>query len=106
MFCPNCGKVIDDRAVVCPCCGVSTGKNQAANTESNTLAIVGFVLSFFFALIGLICSIVGYKKSIELDGKGKGLAVAGIIISSISLVIYLLIFFTSFTAIAAMFAEL
>ncbi|MDE6189198.1 MAG: zinc ribbon domain-containing protein [Clostridia bacterium] len=106
MYCPNCGKVVDDKAVVCPYCGVATGKNQVSETASNTLATVGFILSFFFTVVGLICSILGYKKSAELNGKGKGLAVAGIIISLLSIVIYLFIFLTSFAAIAAMFADM
>ena len=87
MFCPNCGKVIDDKAVICPYCGVATGKNQVSESSSNTLAIVGFIFSFFIPIVGLICSIIGIKKSTTLNGKGKGLAVAGIIISVISIVI-------------------
>ena len=87
MFCPNCGKVIDDKAVICPYCGVATGKNQVSESSSNTLSIVGFIFSFFIPIVGLICSIIGMKKSTTLNGKGKGLAVAGIIISIISIVI-------------------
>lgn len=32
MFCKNCGKEIDDRAVVCPACGVATGWSPNTNT--------------------------------------------------------------------------
>lgn len=88
MFCPNCGKEIDDKAVVCPNCGVSTGKNTVTESISNTIAIVGFILSFFVPIAGLICSIMGHRKSNELNGKGKGLALAGIIISAVSMVFY------------------
>lgn len=78
MFCKYCGSQIDDNAVFCPHCGVSQTQNKE---ETNAPAIVGFVLSFFIAIAGLICSIVGYKKAKELGGKGYGFAVAGIIIS-------------------------
>lgn len=93
MYCNNCGKEINDKAAVCPYCGVLTNQN-AIQKESNTMAIVGFVFSFFIAIVGLICSIIGYKRAPELGGNGKGLALAGIIISAISLAltIFLVIF--------------
>ncbi len=34
MFCYNCGKEIDDKAVVCVHCGVET-KNMKSNTDKN-----------------------------------------------------------------------
>ena len=83
MFCKNCGSTIDDKAVICPNCGVATGENSPTKGGTNVLAIVGFILSFFIAIAGLICSILGYKKAAELDGKGKGLSLAGIIISAV-----------------------
>lgn len=88
MFCKNCGKEIDDKAVVCPYCGVLQDKSLAHSKQpTNTLAIVGFVLSFFIAIAGLICSILGRKRANELGGNGKGLATAGIVISIVSMVI-------------------
>lgn len=84
MFCDNCGKQIDDKAATCPHCGAAT-KNlavaMASKKETNSVGIAGFVLSFFFPLIGLICSAVGVKRSKELSGSGKGLSIAGVIIS-------------------------
>ena len=108
MYCANCGKEIDDRAVICPYCGVATGKtaNANASTENNTMAIVGFVFSFFIPFIGLICSIIGLKKSTDLNGKGKGLAIAGLIISIISIAITLIVLMTSMSAIMAIIAEM
>ena len=50
MFCNNCGKEIDDNAVVCPHCGVAVntksynGQSQfQPQADNNTIAIVGFV---------------------------------------------------------------
>lgn len=90
MFCNNCGKEIDNNAAICPYCGVVANKNalnSATNiNQSNTMATVGFVFSFFIAIVGLICSIIGLKRAPELGGNGKGLAIAGIIISIISII--------------------
>ena len=97
MFCTNCGKEINDNAAICPYCGVVANKNALSNAssntnQSNTMAIVGFIFSFFFALVGLICSIIGFKIAPEFGGNGKGLALAGIIISSISIIITIIVF--------------
>lgn len=95
MFCKNCGKEIDNNAAVCPYCGVVASKEQLTpKSETNVLAIVGFVLSFFIAIAGLICSILGKKKADELGGSGKSLATAGIVISIVSMaisVIYIIV---------------
>ncbi|MDB5161584.1 MAG: hypothetical protein JWM52_92 [Candidatus Saccharibacteria bacterium] len=50
-----------------------------------TLGIVGFVLAFFVSLAGLIVSAIGYTRS-KRAGFKNGLALAGIIISSINFV--------------------
>lgn len=63
--------------------------NNEVNTnikQKNTLAILGFIFSFINSIAGLILSIVGLKKSKELNN-GKGLSIAGIIISSLSILI-------------------
>ena len=87
-YCAHCGKEIDDNAVVCPQCGVVTDKEKLQpKSQTNTLSIVGFIFSFLIALVGLICSILGYRKAPELNGSGKGLALAGIIISICNMVL-------------------
>ena len=98
MFCKNCGKDIDDNAVVCPNCGVATdnmAKSTPAPAQKNSMAIAG-----------LIISIIAYKnaKKPEYNGDGKSFALAGIIISAVSLgggliaVIAYIGFFVSLTA--------
>lgn len=47
------------------------------------LAITGFVLSFLLPLIGLILSLIAIGKTGAGKAKGRGLAIAGIIISLI-----------------------
>lgn len=63
----------------------------AANQQYNGFAIAGFVCSFFTSIIGLIFSIIGLNQIKRQGGKGKGLAIAGIIISVAKMGIYLLL---------------
>lgn len=65
--------------------GQPGGYPQPAKT--NVLAIVGLVLSFFVSLVGLILSIVALVQINGSNGtqKGKGLAIAGIIIGALSM---------------------
>ncbi len=57
------------------------------------MAIAGFVLSFFCGLLGLIFSLIGYNECKTSEGRigGEGLALAGIIISIISMLLGLMI---------------
>ena len=61
------------------------------NKNSNVIAIIGFILSFFIGLAGLICSIIGLVKSKELKD-GKAFSIAGIIISSLRIALTIFIF--------------
>lgn len=61
-------------------------------TENNGFAIAGFVLSFFFAVLGIVFSSIGLSKANKMNGKGKGLAVAGLVISLVSFVVGLIIY--------------
>lgn len=85
---------ISDSAVVCPHCGVQIAEfKKSASKQTCTMAIVGFVLSFLVSVAGLICSIIARKKCREENLEGGGLALAGIIISAVSIgftVIYLI----------------
>lgn len=94
MYCKNCGNLIDDKASKCQYCGYIYSSQKAtynynANVykkDSNVLAIVGFVMAFFMPIVGLICSIMGYKSADEYRDDYKSLALAGIIISAIETV--------------------
>ena len=100
-FCTNCGNELDDRAIMCPKCGVAlTQTTNASNgSSSNGMAIAGFILSFFIPLLGLIFSILGLKRSKETNN-GKGLSTAGIIISCITMVITIIMGIISFSAVS------
>lgn len=108
-YCTKCGAELMDEAVVCPKCGCAVGENRPANTtnasSTNGFAIAGFVLAFFFPLLGIIFGAMGISKANKMGGSGKGLAIAAVIISSIATVISFIVFITSFTAIMAFIAN-
>ena len=110
-FCPNCGAKLQEA----PPSGNATPKpteekdeffsappappapaqpapqqQTAEQSDPNTVALVGFVLSFFFAIPGLICSIIGLVRCMKLGLGRKGFAIAGIIISAASLIFSIL----------------
>lgn len=72
----------------------NNGVNKVRLT--NTMALVGFVMSFFQPTVGLILSIIAMNQIKKTNEDGSGLALAGIIISSILLVILLFILFIYF----------
>lgn len=65
-------------------------------TRTSGMAIAGFVCSFFCALLGLIFSIMGRNECKRSGGTigGEGLALAGIIISIVSLALGVLMVVT------------
>ena len=107
-YCSRCGAEIYDEAVICTKCGCAVdgmngGSYNSASNNYNVLAIVGFVLSFFSTIVGLIISIIAYKQVKQTGEKGKELAIAGIVISSISIAIAVLVFIIYFGIIFAAF---
>lgn len=100
-FCPNCGAKIEptekaERVEVVEATVKDNSDNKVNNTEIgyNVMSIVGFVLSFIpipkFWLVALVISIIALVQISKTKEKGKGLAIAGIAISSL-IVIYGLI---------------
>lgn len=107
LFCPHCGNASENAqpkqavAPVVPVAPVAPQPAPVAKKEEkdNWMALIGLICSGLGALqiipfignvVGLILSIVGVKKSKELEGKGKTLGVIGIVISSITLGLWLL----------------
>ncbi len=113
MFCKNCGKEIDDKAVICPHCGVAqTDLNKSAGKlPVNGLGIAGFVvslLSFWLGLFYCIAPIIGLVLSaIAFTKREKhslnGLALAGLIISIITLVFWGIVWIAAGSIIASMY---
>ena len=103
-YCARCGAELHDEAVICTKCGCNVeGVNHYGSTSNsyNVLAIVGFALSFFSTIVGLILSIIGYKQAKQNGEKGKEFAIAGIVISSVSIVIAIIVFIIYFGIIFA-----
>ncbi|SEA73044.1 hypothetical protein SAMN05660420_03006 [Desulfuromusa kysingii] len=112
-FCRECGSLISVRAEICPKCGVRQmdPNTSISVTKDGTLwlpvpsMILGMMmfLTFFddsgwdsdtiigcafFAILGLVLGIV----SVSTQRKGKGMAVTGILLSTLSLIALLGLF--------------
>ena len=98
MYCGECGNRVDDGAQFCSHCGRALNSNRLYiddkayvndrpyGERQNKIAIVGFAFSFILGIVGLICSIIGYRNADTLyNGKCKRLALAGILISEITI---------------------
>lgn len=59
--------------------------------EYSVLGIVGFVLSFIFSILGIVFSCLGIQDCNKNQKLGKGVAIAGLIISIVFLIIKILI---------------
>ena len=101
MYCSKCGKYADDGAVFCSACGASLSNQTSINMmdmtqrkEKKGLAIASMVLGmvgivawvipligFPITIVGLVLGIVGLRKD------GKGFAIAGLVLSTIFLVL-------------------
>lgn len=123
MFCKNCGSEISDEAVVCPNCGVPTEKLNSAATEAqpvekkktNVFAIIGFVLSlvagvfafvqvivYWIAIVAaLVLSILGIVWATKKNANLKGLAIAGVVLSAIDIVMWVILLVVGLSLIAA-----
>ena len=64
---------------------------QQPAKASNGIAVAGFVLAFLFAPLGLILSLVGLQKAKQLGGEGQGLAIAGLVISILAILPFILL---------------
>ncbi|PSL38070.1 uncharacterized protein DUF4190 [Labedella gwakjiensis] len=71
--------------------GSTQGYGQAPQSQkTNLLAILSLVGAFVFSLAGLILGIIALKQIKQTGEQGRGLALAGIIISSISIVLVII----------------
>ena len=111
-FCNNCGtKIEEEKTEETNTSNENTNESAASNAgtnvtynqtyvtkKSNGMAIAGFVISLVSLLccgysswLGLIFSIIGLVNANKNEGEGKELAIAGIVISSILLIIIVLL---------------
>lgn len=95
-FCENCGAELKENSEVCLECGKYTSKKENDGNSAdanNKLALAGFIVSMvsllinFAGLVGLtgaILSGIGLAQVSKGNGKGKGLAIAGLIVGIFS----------------------
>ena len=121
-FCANCGTKLNETDKFCPNCGKEVIKEEVKEqvvvnnpqvvtnntTKTDPCAITGFVLALVSTLCcgitatpALVFSIIGLVRVNKNENlNGKGIAIAGIVISAIyvllSVVLYSLSFSTSF----------
>lgn len=97
--CQYCGTMVPVDTKICPVCNQEAGDKKVEEAPApapvpvgnNIFAILGLIGSFLCAIAGLVLSIIGLKKAKALEGKGKGMAMAGLIISIISAVAQVLV---------------
>ena len=70
--------------------------SDTKEAKTNGLAIAGFVCSFVAQIVGLVLSIIGLVQIKKSGEKGRGLAIAGIIISAVGIFLTILIIIGSF----------
>ena len=117
MFCRFCGHEVHPSYNVCPSCGHALNDvnkmqdNKSSNfsnsnstrVRSSRMAIAGFVLGLisyftygFLGILGLIFSIIGMNQTKDGKYSKRGFAIAGVVLSSISLAFWILILYFIF----------
>jgi peptidyl-prolyl cis-trans isomerase B (cyclophilin B) len=66
----------------------STPYGYYASPPTNTLAIVSFILAFVVAPAGFVLAIVALRQIARSGEGGRGLAVAGLVVSAVVLFIF------------------
>ena len=65
---------------------------QTPPPGTNGMAIAGFVLAFFCTPLGIVFSAIGLSQTNRTGQSGRGLAIAGLVISIVSIVVGIAIF--------------
>ncbi|MCL2570120.1 MAG: hypothetical protein FWE16_02845 [Firmicutes bacterium] len=105
MYCKQCGKQLVSDERFCAGCGLPNqelqpptqpqfnGNYQQSNIQingmyqapptapSNTMATMGLIFAFIIPIVGLVLSIIGLNRASQFGGRGRGVAIAGIIVS-------------------------
>ncbi len=99
MYCTNCSNEIDEKAVICPKCGVAVNRSLQLVNEDDTGGFGWSVLGFFIPLAGLILYLV-WKTEKPKSSRAAGMGALVSMIAGISLYIIIVVFSLMF----AMFA--
>lgn len=104
MYCRNCGKEIDDKAVICIHCGCAVMENQTPqmNPEyAQPKTGMGILLGLLLGLIGLIIGIAIYPEGTIAR---KTFMKSCLITIGISVLAYILLYVIYMFVIMSMFA--
>ena len=71
----------------------------SAPRKTNTMAILGLVFAFVFSPLGIVFSAIGLSQIKKRREGGRGLAIAGLVLSIIFMLIGVLIFVFAFAAV-------
>ena len=124
-YCRHCGAEMFNEAVICVKCGCPDTPTvnivEDEGPKLTKLALLGFIFSlvaatlsiFIFAEVaelyvfgipfgvaGLVCSIIGLVKTVKNKQRGKGFAIAGIVVGAVVCALWLIIFCIAFYYIA------
>lgn len=97
MYCRNCGKEIDDKAVICPACGVpvqQTGNVSHEVVEENNSFLWG-ILGCCIPVVGLVLFLV-WKDTKPKSSKAAG--IGALICVACIILLYAFIFFMAFVS--------
>ncbi|MBQ7236802.1 MAG: zinc ribbon domain-containing protein [Clostridia bacterium] len=95
MFCTNCGKEIDEKAVVCIHCGVAVKKEQPDSVEhSQSKTGIGVLMGILLGLIGLLIGVLMYPaNTIARKTFIKGWGITFAICAVLTIVLYIIFYF-------------
>lgn len=80
---PPTEATLEGQAMHCPDAAQTDAPVERRTTKDNPWAIAGIVLAFLLAPVGFVLGIAGVIYSKRLDGAGKGLSVAAIVIGAL-----------------------
>ncbi|KQQ22508.1 DUF4190 domain-containing protein [Rathayibacter caricis DSM 15933] len=66
----------------------------------NILAIIGFIASFFVSVVGIVLGFIALSQIKRTGEKGRGLAIAAIVIGFVAIIVYTIVGVLFFAALA------
>ena len=98
MYCSNCGKKVDEKAVICVNCGCELRKRSGQNGKGIASMVLGIIALFYalcafinivdLVLVQSVLSIIGFVLAlIERKTKKNGFNTAGFWLSIVTFVI-------------------